>query len=161
MVNQRRAELLEQVFTEYSDAAVLADPARLAAWEERGLTMSQLRVLIILNGDPGMTAGNLAERLSVRPSTVTEMVDRLVKQELVERRADPDDRRVVRNFLSATGERVINEFTAAATEFIKSFLEPLSDSELSQALTGLGRINASAQALGLQPQREIPVPATS
>ena len=105
MVNQRRAELLEQVFTEYSDAAVLADPARLAAWEERGLTMSQLRVLIILNGDPGMTAGNLAERLSVRPSTVTEMVDRLVKQELVERRADPDDRRVVRNFLSATGER--------------------------------------------------------
>ena len=68
---------------------------------------------------------------------------------------------VVRNFLSATGERVINEFTAAATEFIKSFLEPLSDSELSQALTGLGRINASAQALGLQPQREIPVPATS
>ena len=161
MVNQRRAELLEQVFIEYSDAAVLADLARLAAWEERGLTMSQLRVLIILNGDPGITAGNLAERLSVRPPTVTEMVDRLVRQELVERRADPDDRRVVRNFLSATGERVINEFTAAATEFIKSFLEPLSDSELSQALTGLGRINASAQALGLQPKREIPVPATS
>ncbi len=51
------------------------------------------------------------------------------------------------------------KFTAAATEFIKSFLEPMSDAELVEALTGLGRINASAQALGLQPKREIPVPA--
>ncbi len=160
MVDQRRSELLERVFIEYRYAAVLADPARLAAWEDRELTMSQLRVLFILNGDPGMTAGNLAERLSVRPSTVTGIVDRLVKQELVERRADPDDRRIVRNVLSTTGERLINEFTAASRAFIESFLEPLSDSELSEALIGLGRINASAQALGLQPPREIPVPAT-
>ena len=161
MVDQRRSELLNQVFTEYSYTAVLADPARLAAWEDLGLTMSQLRVLIILNGDPGMTAGNLAERLSVRPSTVTGIVDRLVKQDLVERRADPDDRRVVRNFLSPSGEPVINEFTAASREFIESFLEPLSDSELSEALIGLGRINASAQALGLQPKRAIPAPVES
>ena len=159
MVDHRRSELLEQVFIEYRYAAVLADPARLAGWEDRELTMSQLRVLFILNGDPGMTAGNLAARLAVRPSTVTGIVDRLVKQELVERGADPDDRRIVRNFLSVTGERVINGFTAAATEFIKSFLEPLSDAELVEALTGLGRINASAQALGLQPKREIPIPA--
>ena len=160
MVDQRRSELLERVFIEYRYAAVLADPARMAGWGNRDLTMSQLRVLFILNGDPGMTAGNLAERVSVRPSTVTGIVDRLVKQDLVERRADPEDRRVVRNFLSATGERVINELTSDTTEFIKSFLEPLSDSELSEALTGLGRINASAQALGLQPKRQIPVPAT-
>ncbi len=161
MVDQRRSELLERVFIEYRYAAVLADPARLAAWEDRELTMSQLRVLFILNGDRGMTAGHLAERLSVRPSTVTGIVDRLVKQELVERRADPDDRRIVRNVLAPTGQRLINEFTAASREFIESFLEPLSDSELSEALIGLGRINAIAQALGLQPPREIPVPATS
>ena len=160
MVNHRRSELLERVFIEYRYAAVLADPARLAGWEDRELTMSQLRVLFILNDDPGMTAGNLAERLSVRPSTVTGIVDRLVKQELVERRPDPEDRRMVRSFLSTSGERLINEFTSAANEFIKSFLEPLSDAELSEALIGLGRINASAQALGLQPPREIPVPAT-
>ena len=63
MVNHRRSELLERVFIEYRYAAVLADPARLAGWEDRELTMSQLRVLFILNGDPGMTAGNLAERI--------------------------------------------------------------------------------------------------
>ena len=68
---------------------------------------------------------------------------------------------MVRSFLSTSGERLINEFTSAANEFIQSFLEPLSDAELSEALTGLGRINASAQELGLQPKREIPVPATS
>ncbi len=158
MVDHRRSELLELVFTEYRYAVVLADPARLAAWEDRGLTMSQLRVLTLLERDPGTTTGNLATRLRVVPSTVTGIVDRLVQQGLVERRADPGDRRVVRNFLSPAGEQVFHAFTTAATQFIRSFLEPLSDSELSEALIGLGRINASAQALQLQPKREIPVP---
>lgn len=51
---------------------------------------------------------------------------------------------------------MIHEYSAAAGELIASFLEPLSDESLSEALVSLGRINASAQALGLQPKRAIP-----
>ena len=154
-----RDELLEFVLTEYSYAAVLADPARLEVWEELGLTMSQLRVLHILNADPGMTAGNLAERLGVRPSTVTGIVDRLVKQDLVERRADPDDRRVVRNLLTNRGTEVVSDLARAGREFIMGILERLSEEELLNALAGMGGINIKAQQMGVQVQREVPVPA--
>lgn len=155
-----RTELLEFVLTEYSYAAVLADPARLQVWEDLGLTMSQLRVLHILNADPGMTAGNLAERLGVRPSTVTGIVDRLVKQDLVERRADPDDRRVVRNLLTVRGTEVLSDLARAGRDYIMNILERLSDEELLSALSGLGGVNLKAQQMGLQVRRDIPLPAS-
>ena len=76
------------------------------------VTRSQLRVLNILDHDPGMTAGVLAERLAVQPSTVTGLIDRLVKLELVERQGDVDDRRRVRTFLSASDPPRSNLSTA-------------------------------------------------
>ena len=155
-----RAELLEFVLTEYSHAAVLADPARLEGWEDLGLTMSQLRVLHILNADSGMTAGNLAERLGVRPSTVTGIVDRLVKQDLLERRADPDDRRVVRNLLTVRGTEVLSDLARAGREYIMDILEHLSDDELLSALSGMGGLNLKAQQMGLQVSRDVQLPAS-
>ena len=160
MAELSRAELLELLLTEYSYAAVLADPARLQVWEDLGLTMSQLRVLHILNADPGMTAGNLAERLGVRPSTVTGIVDRLVKQDLVERRSDPEDRRVVRNLLTVRGTEVLSDLARAGREYIMNILEPLSNEELLSALSGLGGVNRKAQEMGLQVRRDIPLPAS-
>lgn len=153
-----RGELEDFCLTEYSYATTLADPARLAVWEDLGLTMSQLRVLHILNADPGMTAGNLADRLGVRPSTVTGIVDRLVKQDLVERQADPDDRRVVRNFLTERGSEVVNDLARAGREFILSILARLNEPDLLHLLEGLGRLNLKAQKMGLQVQRDVPLP---
>ena len=44
-----REELLESTRRQYTRAVSLADPNRFAVWEDFGLTMSQLRVLMILN----------------------------------------------------------------------------------------------------------------
>ena len=159
MSNLSRAELLEFVLMEYNHAAVLADPARLQVWEDLGLTMSQLRVLHVLNADAGMTAGHLAERLGVRPSTVTGIVDRLVKQNLVERQTDSDDRRVVRNLLTVRGTEVLSDLARAGREFIMNILERLSEEELLSALSGMGGVNLKAQQMGLQARRDIPLPA--
>ena len=160
MSDLSRDELLGLVLMEYNYAAVLADPARLQVWEDLGLTMSQLRVLHTLNGDPGMTAGKLAEHLGVRPSTVTGIVDRLVKQALVQRQADPDDRRVVRNILTVRGTEVLSDLARAGRDFIMNIFERLSEEELLSALSGIGAINLKAQEMGLQAHRDIPLPAS-
>jgi len=57
----------------------------------------------------GAPAGTVAEQLKVRPSTATGVVDRLVKQELVRRERDGDDRRRVRVYLTERGRDVILE----------------------------------------------------
>ena len=54
-------------------------------------------------GDPAMC--RLAEALELHPSTVTSLVDALVERGLLERRADADDRRVVRVALTTEGKR--------------------------------------------------------
>ena len=53
-------------------------------------------ILARLGRRPGMTQRELAEILEVEPITVGRLVDRLEARGLVERRADPADRRVWR-----------------------------------------------------------------
>ena len=144
-----RSDVLGHVITEWGRSVALADPSRLEAWEDLGLTMSQLRVLVILQRDPGVTAGRLADRLGVRPSTVTGIVDRIVKQDLVERQPDPDDRRVVRNTLTDQGQAVVTEISRKGRAFITRVLDSLTDEELQRLLESLTILTSRAESMGL------------
>ena len=154
MVDRDREELKELVLTEYAHAAFLTDPARLQGWEEEGVTLAQLRLLYRLDADPGVTAGTLADLLGVRASTVTGIVDRLVSQNLVERQADPDDRRLVRSRLTPSGRDMISRFTQENRAYIRSIFERLSDADLQAAGAALRRVNQAAQELGVAMPRE-------
>jgi len=154
VVDLNREQLKELVLTEYQYATSLSDPARLEGWEAEGLTTAQLRILYRLNAQRGLKAGDLATHLGVRPSTVTGIIDRLVKLDLVERHADPDDRRVVRTGLTAHGQETISELTLESRAYIHSILERLNDAELDAAAAALTRMNRVAQDLGVQVWRE-------
>lgn len=65
-----------------------------------GLTTSQASVLSILFGEDGLTQSDLAARLKVGTVTLGGLVDRLENHGLVERRADPADRRANRIYLT-------------------------------------------------------------
>ena len=112
MVNSKIDSLIESICDNYGRAAGVFDPNRLEVWEELGLTMSQLRVLYMLQAGPGTPAGAVAAQLKVRPSTATGIVDRLVRDGLVRRERDDLDRRRVRIWLTERGLRVINELRA-------------------------------------------------
>ncbi|MGA4842224.1 MarR family winged helix-turn-helix transcriptional regulator [Streptomyces sp. G45] len=60
---------------------------------EHALTGAQARVLGLLSLEP-MPMRRIAQKLKCEPSNVTGIVDRLEARGLVERRPDPDDRRV-------------------------------------------------------------------
>ncbi|MBA3896767.1 MAG: MarR family transcriptional regulator, partial [Sphingomonadaceae bacterium] len=63
---------------------------------ELGVTRQQWRTLLHLSFREGQTQAELADRLEVERITLCRMVDRLSEAGLVERRADPQDRRVWR-----------------------------------------------------------------
>jgi DNA-binding MarR family transcriptional regulator len=93
----------EEALTLFARLVAQSDPGRLAEWANLGLTLTQARVLAVLEAEQGLRAGDLAARLDVQPSTVTRIVDRLVGSKLVRRDADPDDRRMVRHFVTDRG----------------------------------------------------------
>lgn len=64
-------------------------------WLMLGLTMGQLKAVILLAQSGGLRSRQLADGLGVAPPAVTPLVDRLVDQKLAKRRPDPDDRRIV------------------------------------------------------------------
>ena len=66
-----RETLREQAFHLFGRAIARSDPGHLEAWVELGLTLTQLRVLFQLRAEDGASAGTLAERLKVMPSTLT------------------------------------------------------------------------------------------
>jgi|YNPNPStandDraft_1061719.scaffolds.fasta_scaffold01978_3 DNA-binding MarR family transcriptional regulator len=74
-----------------------------------GLHRGQPPMLHALWEREGLTQGELASRLHVRPATMTKMVRRMEKAGFVERRADPDDQRVSRIYLTDAGRTIQGE----------------------------------------------------
>ena len=95
-----------------------------------GLSLPSMWVLGALEGEVPMSA--VAERLGVDPSYVTALADQLESRGLVERRADPADRRVRLLALTESGrdlrERLdqLLESTSPAANLRRSDLESLA-----------------------------------
>lgn len=68
----------------------------------RGLSRGEARVLASIFVNPGITNTGLAERLDIQKISLTHMVKKLETEGLVERRADPGDKR--KRLLFATPE---------------------------------------------------------
>ena len=101
---------------------------------ELGLvTVHQLEVLHGLFGG-NVTMSQLARRLDISESAATDLADRLVRQGLAERKADPRDRRVVVLALSEEGRRIIGRIERQRRKMAESILGALSDSQLGELL---------------------------
>jgi DNA-binding MarR family transcriptional regulator len=92
--------------------------ARFLGWSEAaaasaGLTPRQYQALLALKGAGGtLTIGSLAERLQIHHHSAVGLADRLEALGLVERAADPDDRRRVHLSPTAKGERRVARLAA-------------------------------------------------
>jgi MarR family transcriptional regulator for hemolysin len=132
---------------------LLADNSRLArrAFDERvradGVTGPQARLLLTLDRIPGENQGHYAELLDVEPITLCRMVDRLEDAGLVERRADPDDRRARRLHLTAKSREKLTRLRERLDEMVDEMLAGLSAGEREQfaRLLTVVRSNLAAQ----------------
>src|ERR1700733_15931352 len=74
-----------------------------------GMTRAQWTILLNLERQPGLLQKELAEVLEVEPITVARLVDRLEARGMVERRADPTDRRCWRLHLTDQSRPLMSE----------------------------------------------------
>jgi DNA-binding MarR family transcriptional regulator len=95
------------------------------------LTMTQLKVLIVVARQDGVSGHDLAATLGVGPATLTGIVDRLVAHGLVSRHEDPHDRRIRRVVLSSTGREIVEQILLAGGEHQRRILGRLDAEELA------------------------------
>lgn len=96
------------------------------AASKMGLSPQQHQALLAIKGAPGehVSIGILAERLSIRPNSTVELIDRLIMNGLVERRQNPRDRREVLIDLTNRAERILANLSLAHRNEIRK-LAPL------------------------------------
>lgn len=105
-----------------------------------GLTAGQFDVLCTLGDSEGLTFTELGDRTLIYKTTLTGVVDRLVRSGLAERRACESDRRCVYVRLTSAGQAKYEEVFPAHVEHLKCRLGDLSDRELADALAVLRRM---------------------
>jgi DNA-binding MarR family transcriptional regulator len=110
------------------------------------LTISQLKVMLILARLGGTSGQELARRTGVSLATLTGIVDRLVVQDLVTRREDPRDRRVRRLQLTPAGTEVIERLIAAGEEHHQRLLQRLDLAALETVAQAFDLLLATATA---------------
>lgn len=71
-----------------------------------GITPSQINALLVLYLHDSLTMGELSSEIYLAESAATRLVNRLVNLNLVKRRGDEKDRRVVRVALTAYGRQL-------------------------------------------------------
>lgn len=83
-----------------------------------GVTRAQWKVLFRLDRHPGLRQIELADMLDIEPITLSRIVDRLEESGVVERRADPSDRRAWRLHVTARARPLIAKLRAIADDMI-------------------------------------------
>jgi DNA-binding MarR family transcriptional regulator len=112
-----------------------------------GLTRPQWLVLSLLHRRPGISQTELAEMLEVERAVAGRMIDRLERRRWVVRRADPEDRRVKRLFLTAEARGVQAEMGRIAEEMLDDAMALLGDGEREALTEMLERVKARLQAM--------------
>ena len=96
----------------------------------------------------GLKMSELSRLLMVTGGNVTAIVDQLEKEGLVERLAEPTDRRAFRIRLTRAGERSFADMAHAHETWIVELLSGLSRKEHEELLKLLARLKASAMGAG-------------
>lgn len=95
-----------------------------------GVTETQFNMLDLLSKKESHKVTDLAEKMGVKPSAVTTMIDRLTSNGLVSRRHDVNDRRAVLVSITEEGRDVMRKFEEKCRNVVKSYLSHLDPNEL-------------------------------
>lgn len=128
---------------------LIADVSRLLrrsfeqSLEGSTLTLAQARALVYVARREGCRQVELADLLEVQPITLARLIDQLVAAGLVERRADPSDRRAYRLFLTAAAAPQLQAIEQTAALIRGEALAGLDDDQVAGMLAALRQVRSN------------------
>lgn len=124
-----------------------------------GISRAQWTVLIRIDRTEGLKQSELADILDMQPISLTRLLDRLAENGLIERRADPNDRRANRLYLKPAARPMLEQLAALGTDMMTTVLDGLDTKTVERMLSDLGLIKDNLRAAigrnGNQPQTDV------
>jgi MarR family transcriptional regulator for hemolysin len=113
-----------------------------------GLSPAEARALAYGARYPGLRQSELADRMSIEPMTLVGFLDRLEAKGLVERIADPQDRRVKQVRLLPSAEPLVGRIVEIATAVRTEASAGLKESEVDRIRAALVVMRGNLAAAG-------------
>jgi DNA-binding MarR family transcriptional regulator len=138
---------------EVLDAAIAASraliglAARSLGDGDEDVTLPQYRMLVVLGTRGPQPAATLAAALGVSAPTATRMCDRLVRKRLVERQANPSDRRQVVLGLTDAGQELVETVTQRRRREVAALLKDVPSDRLASLIEAFRLFAAAAGEL--------------
>jgi len=99
------------------------------SFSELGVRVGQDMVLLRLWGEDGLSPTELANRLRVEPATVSKVLNRMEKADLVTRQRDPEDARSFKVYLTDRGRALQEPVSSRWKQIEAQMLEGLTHDE--------------------------------
>ena len=106
---------------------------RLQRWvaaKDSEVTAAQSGLLFVLGQRDGVLMGEAGAALDLGPPGISGLVDRMTAAGLIERRADPDDGRAWRLWLTPVGRTALTQSKAGLSEINARLAEGFTDAEI-------------------------------
>jgi MarR family transcriptional regulator for hemolysin len=111
-----------------------------------GISRAQWGVLVRLDRSEGLKQSELADILDLQPISLTRLLDRLAENSLIERRADPNDRRANRLFLTPAARPLLEQLAELGNDMMATVLDGLDAKTVERMLRDLGLVKDNLRA---------------
>ncbi len=108
-----------------------------------GFTTSQCYCLLELRNKDGMPMNDLSVKMNLNSSTMTRIVDTLVRDGYIDREKDQQDRRIVIVKLTAKGEASANELSQHLDAYYSNILSHLPVGEIDEVFRSVSHLIAA------------------
>lgn len=112
----------------------------LSEMAEGGLTPRQFAVLLTVSQNEGLSQTNLVERTGIDRSTLADIIRRMIKKGLIQRRRTKEDARAYAVRLTEEGNRVLRAADPIARRVDEKVLSVLTPTERERFLQDLNKI---------------------
>lgn len=134
----KNIHLLNQLLTEFYD--------KMSSWEqsvvkETGYSLAQVHTIEVLGSHGAMRMKDLADKLGITTGTLTVQVDKLVAANLIERLADPNDRRAIVVALTDEGQAIHKHHNQLHVDLIKGLTVEIPAEQQSLLVDCLAKMN--------------------
>jgi DNA-binding MarR family transcriptional regulator len=130
----RNSEDIEQFFNTVIQLHKLMAQSTQESYEEQTATKLQFSALSFIHENDNAMASDLAGSLKLSKSSATQLIDRLVAATFVEKRADKDDKRIIRLSITEKGKEEMLVIKKSILEKMKMLLAGIPDEDIRELI---------------------------
>ena len=127
-----KQQSIEELFNSIEQLRKLLQFQVQESYEERAATIMQFLTLTHIKDQSTSTVGDIAAHLKLSKSSATQLIERLVKIDLVKRIDDKEDRRIVRLSITLAGEKEIIRLRKKYLERLGKIFSRIPDQDLKE-----------------------------